>query len=502
MYTRESSISLRRVLVGREIHLLKGMFVLLALVLGARIGKGIDPSLYVFIVYGVILVTMLVFQPLKKVYLYAIFILPIIPNYFDIQPASSLPYLSLHKVTLSALSLVWIARRLVWRKKVFVGPPFTRWLLLYAFLQGLSLLVSVHGMSSLFAYIRYWLENYIIFFMTIDLIREREDMISVFRAMIVSAVIVSVIGLVHYFTGKYPLAFVPSSSLSDSLWMYYQYENFRLGIMRINSVFTHSIILGMFLNLVLPAALILFLSRWFRENKTKYLVALIILSATIILTLSRAAWVASLVSFSIVLWSWQERRLRYLPLLPLLFGGLLFFFGGDLFFSATGAILLSSFRVIGLETSSIFNIEGIGQLSSSTLHRWPAILAAWYKIMDRPFLGYGVMGNDLRIIGQKGDIFYFLKIALDSGIPSLVTLLAFLGHFIRSVYRASRRFTSSVEQALVVVCLASIISYLVNLQGATFPDLSYLFWIVCGIATNLIWRNEADNHPGGSYDKD
>ncbi len=500
--SRGEAVSPGTVVWERWNLLIRGFFLVIALLFGARIGEGIDPSHYVFLMYGVILVTMIILLPLEKVLLCSIFILPIVPNYFDIKPIGSLPYLSLHKLTLTLLSIYWVSNRLLRRKEIFVGPVFTRWLLFYAFLQGVSLLTTVHGLSSLFAYSRYWLENYLVFFMAIDLLRDRKTIVKVFKLLVLSGTLVSLVGLAHYFSGRYPLDFVPSSSLHDSLWNYYQFNNIRLGILRIHSVFTHSIILGMFLNLVIPAAWIFLLTKSFRRNGTIYLAAMMILSSALILSLSRAAYIGAVFSFTIILCLWEGKRWRYLPLLPVVIGGILFLLGGERFFAASGAVLLSTFQVIGLETSSLLNVEGLGQLSDSTLDRWPAVMAAWEKFLSRPLLGYGVTGNDLSVIGNQGDIFYFLKVAMESGIVSLIALLSFLGILTLKLYRRARRSASSIDQSLTVICLASIVGYLINLQGATFPDLSYMFWIICGIAVNLVWTKKGDVPDGGSDETD
>jgi hypothetical protein len=499
---RGDTIVSRGILADKEGFLVKAFFILVALVLASMVGKGMDTSLYFFMVYGIILITMLVFLPLEKVFLCAVFILPIIPNYFDIKLAGSLPFINLQKITLSLISIYWVSTKILRRKKVLVGPPIVRLLLIYAFLQALSLITTIYGKASLFAYIRYWLENYLIFFMVIDLIRSKEDIIRVFNTLILSAIVVSIIGLIHYITGRYPLSFVPSSSLFDSLWMYYEWANIRLGIQRINSVFTHTIILGMFLNLVIPAALIFLISRPFQNKRMQYIAAIVILTASLILTLSRAAWMGAVVSFTIILWLWQGRQWRYMPFLPIVIACIMMFFGGDRFLPASGAIFFSSFRVIGFEPSAAFNIEGLSQLSNSTLDRGPAILAAWSKIMSRPILGYGVIGNDLTVIGYQGDIFYFLKLALDSGLLSLLVFLLFCGTLVINLYRRAKEEEDPVKNGLIVICLASVAAYLVSLQGATFPDVSYVFWIVCGIAVNLIWRRGEDDSTGGVHERD
>ncbi len=486
-----------RILAGREQLFLKIVFFSVALLLGIEVGQGMDPSRYFVLVYGIVLVTMIIFLPLERVLLCAVFVLPVIPNYFDIYLAPSLPYISLQKVTLSALTIYWVSTKIIRREKIIVGPSFKKWLLICAFLQALSLITSVQVKLSVFAYSRYWLENYLLFFMVIDLIRGEKAMLRVYNALILSGVVVSAIGLFHYFSGKYPLDFVPSASLSDSLWMYYQYDNVRLGIRRINSVFTHTIILGMFLNMIIPALLIFVISKYFRARRNMYIVALTILSASLVLTLSRAAWAGTIALLTIVLWFLEGRQWRYLPLVPVILGGILMFLGGDRFFPAAGAIFFSAFRVLGLETTSAFHVKGLSQLSNSTLDRGPAILSAWSKVLSRPILGYGVTGNDLSVIGNDGDIFYFLKIAMDSGVISLVALLIFFGSIMCGLYKSARGLDSSTRRALTVICLASVVGYLVTLQGATFPDVSFLFWIICGMSVNLIWEKREGDFAGG-----
>jgi hypothetical protein len=485
-------------LAGREQFLLRAAFGVAGVVLALRIGQGIDPSLYAFTVYGITLVTALVCLPLRAVFIASVFLLPIVPTYFDITLASSLPYISIHKITLSLLSLYWAAARVIRRKGIVAGPPFVRALLALVFFQAVSVVTALNLRMSFFAFTRLCLENYLIFFMTIDLIRTRRAIVRVFNAMLLSAVVVSVIGLVHYLTGHYPLDFIPSGSLSDSLWNYYDYENLRLGILRINSVFTHSIILGMFLNLVLPAALILVTRRQRRRQKGRYLVAIVVILAAIILSLSRATWAATIAGFGIVLMLWEEHRLRYTTFVPIVFGGLVLLIGGSQVLPSLGAIFLSSFRVIGLDISGFFHLEGINQLRDSTLDRAPAILAAWEKILSRPLVGYGVTGNDLYVIQNQGDIFYLLKIALDSGVPALLAILYFLYRLLRNLYGAAKAAVDPDEKGLLIACLAGLAAYLINLQGATFPDIAYLFWIVSGMAVNLIWRRENEEEPDES----
>lgn len=244
--------------------------------------------------------------------------------------------------------------------------------------------------------------------------------------------------------------------------------------------------LALMLNILLPFAIALFLGS---RGKTLLRVALgaaiCIFVTTIVLTFSRAGFLAMVVIFMIYMWRlrWRPERL-WIPLAVLL---MLFAlpFVPDSYFD---------------RLSTITNIEADESLSAQ--NRYSDMLVATRLLVQNPFIGAGAGMNLYAMNEARGEASLeihnvYLQYGVDLGLPGLLLFLAVFGICIRTARQVMERARLMPEpNTLFYLAEGILVSLLAFAVEAMFHPVAYnfYFYYIAGLAVAL--RTVCDREAG------
>jgi O-antigen ligase len=180
----------------------------------------------------------------------------------------------IHCVTLFALTAFFLEKSLAWSWK-WITTPLDKPILILLILSILSTVFSFHTYTSIWSFIL--LCNYvIIFYLIIYTVRTRSQLRQLVYLIIVSAALISIIGLLKNFCGNpFP---------------WWDYTDFQTAPDRLSSTFGNADHLSGYMEMTLPLLLGLF-STGFRGMKLVLVIVLaVLLFAALMLSLSRGGW--------------------------------------------------------------------------------------------------------------------------------------------------------------------------------------------------------------------
>lgn len=265
-------------------------------------------------------------------------------------------------------------------------------------------------------------------------------------------------------------------------------DYYQLFPIRMSSLEQNTIDFSSYQTLVLPAALILFLAAGKIQHKILSFLGLLLISGSIILSLTRGAWISAVLTISIIsvlLWRWeyfQKKGLKkyFLALSLMLVTALIYFFP------------LIKARFAETFSFSIYNSPVIRSLEYQ---------AGLKIIRDFPLLGVGP--DALRVVFPKYRplelnlnlkewnqvvIFirsYYLQVAATSGSLSLVTLLVFIIYIARLSLKTLKEVPEGqffFVLGIFGVWLAISISFIFYNASLTQQ---LFFWSLSGFLTGL-----------------
>lgn len=267
----------------------------------------------------------------------------------------------------------------------------------------------------------------------------------------------------------------------------YVVANYLLGqaLPRVASTLAHASLLGAYLAMVMPLALVR-LARG--PRRPLYLVLLGLQGICLILTYSRAGWLAAITGLTLVgvvgLWRWGQRRAAMLLVLA----------------GATGVVMLFVLSLLpplpGSAPHVLQNLTNMFRWKGATaqvrLLGWQATLGA---IVERPWLGYGPatsrrviewfmppelapFGGVAALSGRPHNV--FLEVALESGLLGLAAYLAVLGAILLSLVRLPLEDppTAWFRSAVLGSLVANLVTQLFSFDGAAT---TVLFWSLAGM---------------------
>lgn len=244
--------------------------------------------------------------------------------------------------------------------------------------------------------------------------------------------------------------------------------------------------LGTYLTLIIPISTFSYIY----SKRLLYLFASGIIYLSLLCTLTRGAWLGSLVSIIVlVLYIFKYKySIKHLVIIMLLFCGITMFFNiytnGSIIGrfltipKAIGTVLSQSDNYARAGANRIFIWERVGKL-----------------ILKKPILGFGLETLDIafteayrnEIIKFYGKIHItdkthneYLHIAVSTGIPSLILYLTFVCSIVHKAIRNVK------NNPLIIPLLCSVIGYLVQaFFNISVVSVAYIYWIFLGILMKL-----------------
>ncbi len=351
-------------------------------------------------------------------------------------------------------------------KKIFIsrsfkieGTPLNRPLAVYLVFAVLSIFFSRFPETSVRGFFRKTLEYVAIYFVIVETVKTRRDLKIVVNAILFSCILIAVDGMWQYFSGRDFIRAYPLWSMS-----------------RMKASFKYPTGFGAWLITVLPLCLSLAI---FNTKEKLYrpagILLSVLLSACLVLSLTRAAWLAFIPALIFLVWKRGDAAKKIL-LISL-----------AVMILAVGFVTLSGHG----EKLALYTIR-----SQAVVHRLDLTKMAWSMFIERPLLGHGL--NTFMSIYEMyagsfdyGGISYahncYLQIAVETGIFSLFAFLWMVAAlFISSLKDVNKRKEGFVRAAQIGLT-GGLLAYLVQSAMETNMyalQLAMLFYFMLGLAVS------------------
>jgi O-antigen ligase len=285
-------------------------------------------------------------------------------------------------------------------------------------------------------------------------------------ALVTSATVVAIIGIVQYALG----------AVSNQAWLDTNYFFDIKG--RVVSVFDNPNILAIYLIMILPFALYMMISATARRAKLLGAISVGSVMICIVLTWSRGAWIAAILSVMLFLLIYSKKTFRYM-----IFG-----------------TLFIPFISLFLPQSVIRRFTSIGNLSdSSTLYRVYTWKGSLRLIDDHLFSGIGYGTNAYQemypqyayagIEAAEHSHSLILQILVGTGIIGLVAFVTVMFLFTQMNLEHIRDTKDASGRLIANSAFCSIIAALIfGLFDFTWYNyrIFFLFWVIVAISCACI----------------
>lgn len=418
------------------------------------------------------------------------FVLPIfvIPGIFYYIPLAKAALL---KITASVFLLVWAyytvsTRRIRWRSTLLDLP-----LLLFAGVMALSSVFALNPTASLlgswserFEELPSWIAYLVIFVAAVNYQGKLKRVATISKSLVAGSVVVSLYGIFQRFG----------------------YDLTRFGWaqqMRSSATLGNPIVLGAYLNLVIPIALALTLAAKYKEEKIFWGLSATLAGLTLIFTGSRGGWlggIVGLLAFLAILF-WRRLLLSYRKeLVSMAFVLLLTILVGFYAGSRVGGV-----------AAPVTRIEATRAEQGSLATRFSIWRSSLRMIGDRPLLGwgfenfrdlFGVYREERHVLLTQGRVLadrphgQLLYIAFATGFAGLLAFLWLIFAFTGAIFRrTSAGDDQSQEQSLLFTGLvAAAVAYLAQEQFSfSVPAVAPIFWLTIGLSLNPSLQEQALN---------
>ncbi len=401
---------------------------------------------------------------------------------FAVPFFSLLPNPSLAIALLTGISAVSYLLKIIRGKRVLKFEVLDIMLLLFLILVFFSGLISVGGRASLYEAILCCVLMFS-YYLVANMMRTETWVRRCLLALVSSATIVSIFGIVEYFFGELSSAWLDTTYFVDIKG-------------RVTSFFDNANVLAFYLVMVFPFALVLFERCKRRKEKFLSLVSILSIILCVVFTWSRGAWIGILAELLIYLLIRTRKTVKLifaavlaLPLMPMVLPENVmrrFMSIGDISDSSTYYRLLTWKSSLRAFSDNLFG--GIGYGNSA---------------FERVYPSYAYAG----IEGTEHTHNLFLQIGLGMGI---VGLLVFLVTVILFVQKGYLFVTGAERDENVNATAASVTAIIAALIMGMFDYIWYnnrilfLFFVIMGIACASVRigeRAESKKYTDIEYDK-
>lgn len=426
-------------------------------------------------------------------FLTTFFFFPIIPRYLGVDLGGGLPIINAQRILLANTYIVWMFKKLISGKLPYQKTAINRAIFFLAFVQILS--VFNHPtifLPSALKILQLIMEQYLIFYLVVDIVRTKEQLQRLVFTLVISMLIVSLIGIVEYYSGNYFFSFI--KPVREELQSAYNVAWMRLGSLRIQSSLASGRVLGMSILILFPFSLMFSFYETDRVKKFIWSFASIIFFITLMFTKSRASMMGIFLSLIILYPIYKNYFLKFL--------GAVFF----LLFSwvaTSGTAIFQKISLFKVMIISVFNPAAFvntqyDELGISAYSRIATQLEALGLIADRPLLGYGLSWPS-SLITTGSDINWFTGVMLESGVISMILFLIIITIVIRSLLKIYRSAATLYYKYFSIAVIGSVVSFCIPLLTGLSRDAFYLLYIAFAVAEiltrlntdELIWQNSS-----------
>ena len=300
------------------------------------------------------------------------------------------------------------------------------------------------------------------YFLVVNCMRTEAWIKRCIYTLLTSGTVVAIIGIFQYVLGMFP----------SEKWLDTEYFSDIDG--RVVSLFENPNVLAMYLVLILPFALYSVVKARKKNARALAIVSAVCIAACIILTWSRAAWIASIICIVIFFMFYSKKTLRYI-------------FLGLLFIPAASIVMPQSVTKRFLS---------IGDMSdSSTMYRVYTWLGTFRTIGAFPAggIGYGPTAFQeiypqyayAGIEAAEHSHNLFLQITVGTGIVGLLIFLLTVFMFMQMNMEYIRDSRDQTLRTVSVACLCAVISLLVfGMFDFVWYNyrVFFMFWAIIAIA--------------------
>ena len=400
--------------------------IISAILMGIITGVGmfISPIIGLLIPFALLGMLLVLEYPVTGVYA-AIFIAPLIP--FSSMPLAGVCIWT----TLSLVLKSIYDKDFKWRRE---GAGVA--LVLFLGVLFISCLFSFARMSSLVVWAMYFV--FVTFYFTvINTIKTREALYGLLRLFVISGALVALYGVMQYVFGW----------TTTNAWI--DEEMFEEETMRVYSTLANPNVLGEYLLLVLPPALVFFLKDRAKSwSKWVYLGISGVMLLCLVLTQSRGCWLGFMATAAIFITFWEGRLWGLVPLalcaLPFILPQTIIdrlLSIGDMGDSSTSYRVFIWMGAMGILRNYLIGGIGMGEGAFAQVY---------------PLFSYNAI-----VAPHSHNT--FLQLLVEGGIPALATFIAVLVLVLKSGHKAYKRDKKkSLDSLMILGICAGIIGFLVQ----------------------------------------
>ncbi|MBI2355998.1 MAG: O-antigen ligase family protein [Candidatus Doudnabacteria bacterium] len=303
-----------------------------------------------------------------------------------------------------------------------------------------AVIISPEPLKALGQLKAFIIEPVLFFYAILLTVKDQQSMVRVLRWLFAGAIIISMFGLIQYLTNLgLPLRFWGSGLEPKRLTSFFEYPN----------------ALALYLGPLVVFFFALFLKKFYFINRHSLLAGLVIITAALILTYSRGAWIAVILAVLILLFkTYSAKKAVSLAIVIVLAG-----------------LLLSPIRSrLTLTDASSLAHRDLWQISMD-------------KIVQSPIFGNGLYGfrDTLQKAHFQGEILNYphniiLNFWLETGLLGLLSFFAVIYLSLAQYKKSPAALKLGAALALVAILLHGLVDvpYFKN-------DLAVLFWFILSL---------------------
>ncbi|GHV10705.1 hypothetical protein FACS1894219_00640 [Clostridia bacterium] len=318
----------------------------------------------------------------------------------------------------------------------------------------------------------------LIYFVSVNLIRTREQIIRVIQNILIAGFFVAIIGVYQNYSGSLQKIWQDASMFSEI-------EG------RVVSTFENPNVLAEYLVLLIPFVVVLLFSNKNLKGSVMYLTCAFFLLLCLVLTWSRGSWLAFLFSVVILLIMVNRKVLA----------------------AYFGALLLIPFAPLLLPENVIARFLSIGNIADSSTSYRVSIWTASLNLIKRYFIeGIGVGFESFRRVYPEFSLAgiesaphshsLWLQIMTELGVTGIVVFIFVIFFFVQSCFTSISREEDNKIRLILAAGLVAVIGFLLN----GFTDYVWynyrvflMFWVVLSV-TSAVARYTVKTTAGYSDD--
>ncbi|MBN1871891.1 MAG: O-antigen ligase family protein [Candidatus Omnitrophica bacterium] len=355
----------------------------------------------------------------------------------------------------SAIALWFFKKIFISRNVRLIRTPLNKPILFYLIVVGASMANSRFFMTSLTGFVGKTLEYALLYFVVVETVRNEEDLKKIIWAVLFSCLLLGI----------------------DGIWQYiFKYDFLRgyqlWSMNRMRASFKFPTGFGGWLVTMIPLCFSFALFYTGRTLRTSGIILSFILLACLVLSLTRAAWIALVPAVFFIVWIKGEKAKRVLLVFLVI-------------------LLLSLVLVValgGADKLMLYTVRG-----HTVLHRIELTRMCWRMFGDHPLLGHGIntfmsIYESYKDASEFGGVSYahncYLQMAVETGALGLFAFLWIVIALTVSAFDKIKMGNDGFVRTCLIGLLSGLIAYLTHsfLETNLYAlRLAVLFWLFLGL---------------------